>query len=208
MASIAMRLRQTQPATTDSLGFRTIAASLLCCAMLLPLPALAQMFSVPRNGVAGDWVDKLEIPLDSDWEWIETMEDRVFFATRMEATRAGDVVTMWMRVEYRDPQPAARHRSVAEKDEWDCRTRKRSTLATTLYRWNNLQDNSPNRAASALRVWTYVPKDTVGDALLEFACNIHPTSTLMAPVPAAKGPAVKAAPKKPAPGPTANPPKK
>jgi hypothetical protein len=155
-------------------------AALASGALLTPA-ALAQMFSVPRNGVADDWVDRLEIPLESDWEWIETLEDRVFFATRMESTRSGDQVTMWMRVEYRDPQPAGKHRSVAEKDEWDCRTRKRSTLATALYRWNNLQDNEPNRSVAALRVWTDIPRDTVGDSLLEFACNIHPTSTLVAP---------------------------
>ena len=139
---------------------------------------------------------RLEIRLDSDWEWIETTADRVFFATRLDATRKGDVVTMWMRVEFRDPQPAAKHMSVAEKDEWDCRTRKRSTLATTLYRWNNLQDSEPNRAAAALRTWEDVRKDTVGEALLEFACSIHPASQLVTP-PAVARPGPAARPKKP-----------
>lgn len=161
----------------------------------LPLVASAQLLTVPRMGIAGDWVKRLEIPLDSDWEWVETAEDRVFFATRLDATRKGDVVTMWLRVEFRDPQPAAKHLSVAEKDEWDCRTRKRSTLATTLYRWNNLQDSEPNRAAAALRTWEDVPKGTVGEALLDFACGIHPASGLVVPQPAVKpGPA---SPKKP-----------
>lgn len=146
-----------------------------------PLVASAQLLTVPRMGVAGDWVKRLEIQLDSEWEWIETTEDRVFFATRLGATRKEDVVTMWMRVEFRDPQPAGKHLSVAEKDEWDCRTRKRSTLATTLYRWNNLQDSDPNRAAAALRTWEDVPKDTVGEALLEFACSIHPASQPLLP---------------------------
>jgi hypothetical protein len=155
----------------------------LLCLALAPLAASAQLLTVPRMGVAGDWVKRLEIQLDSEWEWIETAEDRVFFASRLDATRKGDVVTMWMRVEFRDPQPAAKHLSVAEKDEWDCRTRKRSTVATTLYRWNNLQDSDPNRAAAALRTWEEVRKDTVGEALLEFACGIHPASqTLLPPV--------------------------
>lgn len=161
----------------------------------LPHVASAQLLTVPRMGVTGDWVKRLEIPLDSDWEWIETAADRVFFATRLGATRKGDVVTMWLRVEFRDPQAAGKHLSVAEKDEWDCRTRKRSTLATTLYRWNNLQDSEPNRAAAALRTWEDVPKGTVGEALLDFACGIHPASGLVVPQPAVKpGPA---SPKKP-----------
>ena len=161
----------------------------------LPQVASAQLLTVPRMGVAGDWVKRLQIPLDSDWEWIETAEDRVFFATRLGATRKGDVVTMWLRVEFRDPQPAGKHLSVAEKDEWDCRTRKRSTLAATLYRWNNLQDSDPNRAAAALRTWEDVPKGSVGEAMLDFACGIHPASQLVVPQPAVKsGPA---SPKKP-----------
>jgi hypothetical protein len=149
---------------------------------LVPAAAWAQLLTVPQMGITGDWVKRLEIQLESEWEWIQTAEDRVFFATRLGASRKDDIVTMWIRVEFRDPQAAGKHLSVAEKDEWDCRSRKRSTLATTLHRWNNLQDASPNSAAAALRTWEDVGKDTVGEALLEFACSIHPRSPLVAPV--------------------------
>lgn len=175
---------------TDTVAWRRCAGrgrraamrkAVLALLVLAPAAARAQLLTVPQMGIAGEWVKRLEIRLDSDWEWIQTAEDRVFFATRLGASRKDDIVTMWLRVEFRDPQPAGKHLSVAEKDEWDCRTRKRSTLATTLHRWNNLQDTNPNTAAAALRTWENVPRGTVGEALLEFACSIHPPAQMVAP---------------------------
>ncbi len=172
--------------------------AVLASLVVAPAAAWAQLLTVPQMGIAGDWVKRLEIRLDSDWEWVQTAEDRVFFATRLGATRKDDIVTMWIRVEFRDPQPAGKHLSVAEKDEWDCRTRKRSTLVTTLHGWNNLQDTNPNTAAAALRTWESVPKGTVGEALLEFACSIHPPAQMVAPAVPSRPPTGKAGAPQPA----------
>lgn len=146
----------------------------LLLASTMPVSAHAQLLSVPRMGVAGDWVKNLEIRLDSDWEWVETGPDRVYFATSLGAARRGDLVTMWVRVEYRDPQPPGNYLSVAEKNEWDCGKRRRSVIASTLHRWNNLRDSAPTQATVSLRTWEDIKKDTVGEPLLDFACSLHP----------------------------------
>ncbi len=168
-ASVDPRMATARPARH---GARSLFALLL--ASSISWSAHAQLLSVPRMGVAGDWVKNLEIGLDSEWEWVETGADRVYFATSLGAARRGDLVTMWVRVEYRDPQPPGNYLSVAEKNQWDCSNRRRSVIASVLHRWNNLRDSAPVEATVPLRTWEDIKPDTVGEPLLDFACSLHP----------------------------------
>ncbi len=140
----------------------------------LPMAAQAQLLSVPQRGVADEWVKQLKIPLGQDWEWIETYQDRVFFVTAVDAKRKGDTVTMWTRVEFKEPQGTAQspYRSIASFDDWDCKAKRRGTTLVIMYRYSNLEDRTPLRATNAMKQWEPVPPRTVGEAMLEFACGL------------------------------------
>ena len=97
------------------------------------------------------------------------------------ANREGDIVTMWMRIEYRDTQSASSHRSALSRDDWDCRQKRRANIATFLFRWNNLDDDDPERASAMLRNWEVIEPGTLADTLLQFACSITPTQELVRP---------------------------
>jgi len=166
-------------------------ASLLRAALvvttLFGANAHAQLLSVPTGGDPNNtWVKQLKIELDQNWEWIDTIGPQVFFATRLGAERNGDIVTMWMRVEYREPQRPGNYRSVASKDEWDCRQRRRATLGVLQHRYNNLADTEPTEGRNAFKNWESVPKGTMGEALLEFACSITVAQQVPAAAPATK----------------------
>jgi hypothetical protein len=149
--------------------------SLVAALLLGAAPALAQITTVPMKGVGNEWVRELELRGRMDWEWIETYPEQVYFATRHDSARDGDVVTMWTRVEYRHPQHPLAHKSALSKDDWDCAKRRRSTSGVFFYKWNNLQTDRdvPERSTNLLRSWEKIEKGTVGEALFSFACSIR-----------------------------------
>ena len=137
--------------------------------------ATAQITSVPMKGVGNEWVKELDLRGRMDWEWIETYPEVVYFATRHEAERKGDIVTMWTRLEYKHPQSPLAHQSALSKDDWDCAKRQRSTAAVFFFKWNNLQTDreTPERSTNLLRSWEKIEKGTIGETLLNFACGIR-----------------------------------
>jgi hypothetical protein len=92
--------------------------------------------------------------------------------TRQDFKREGDLVTMWTRIEYREPQDPNAHRSTASRDVWDCKAHRKANVNTVFYRWNNLDDNEPQTAVAGLRDWEVVKPDSLGDTLLKFACSL------------------------------------
>lgn len=149
-------------------------APLFACLLLAAAPAaLAQLTTVPMKGADNDWVKQLDLRGRMDWEWLETYPERVYFATRHDAERKGDVVTMWLRIEYKHPQNPLDHRSAVSRDDWDCRKRQRSTLGLVFYTFNNLEDQTPERSTNPLRYWEKVEPGTIGETLLNFACSIE-----------------------------------
>lgn len=168
-----MRLRQ----------FIVIAACALASA-----PALAQLTTVPMKGAGNEWVRNLDLKGRMDWEWLETYPSQVYFATRHDAARSGDIVTMWTRVEYKHAQNPLDHRSALSKDEWDCAKRQRSTSGVFFYKWNNLQTDreTPEHSTNLLKTWEKIEKGTIGETLLLFACSIKLPQPLIKPEPARK----------------------
>jgi len=100
------------------------------------------------KGAGNEWVKVLDLRGRMDWEWIETYPEQVYFATRQDSQRAGDIVTMWTRVEYKYPQSPLDHKSTVSRDDWDCKKKQRSTAGLVFYQWNNLQDDSPERSTN------------------------------------------------------------
>jgi hypothetical protein len=143
--------------------------------LLAAMPALPQITSVPMNGAGNEWVKALELRGRMDWEWIETYPEVVYFATRHEAVRKGDVVSMWMRIEYKHPQSPLEHRSALSHDDWDCAKKLRSTAGVFFYKFSNLQTDrpEPEHSTNLLRNWEKVQAGTVGETLLNFACSIQ-----------------------------------
>ena len=147
-------------------------AALVMAAALVATGATAQVNEVPMKGAGNDWVKELKLKGRMDWEWIETYSQEVYFATRQDFQRDGDLVTMWTRIEYREPQDPIAHRSVASRDVWDCKAHRKANVNTVFYRWNNLDDNEPQTAVAGLRDWEVVKPDSLGDTLLKFACSL------------------------------------
>lgn len=137
-------------------------------------PAFAQLTSVPMKGLGNEWVKELDLRGRMDWEWIETYPEVVYFATRHEAERKGDIVTMWMRIEYKHAQSPLSHKSALSKDDWNCKTRQRSTTGVFFYKWNNLQNDKPEpeHSTNLIRSQEKVEAGTIGETLLNFACSI------------------------------------
>ena len=154
---------------------------LTVAATLAAAPAAAQITSVPMQGLGNEWVKQLELKGRMDWEWIETYPDRVFFATRRDAQRNGDIVTMWMRIEYKSPQSPSTHRSALSRDEWDCKEKRRATMGTFFFKWNNLQDDDPERSTALFKTWEKIEPGTLAQTLLDFACTLTPTQQLVDP---------------------------
>lgn len=161
---------------------KRLAAPILALAgLLLAGPAVAQLYSVPMEGLGNTWVKRLKLKGRMDWEWIETYPDRVYFATRRDATRQGDTVTMWMRVEYKEVQSPSNHYSALSKDQWDCKQKRRNNLGTFFFRHNNLDDGDPEHSTSYFKTWEVIKPGSLADTLLQFACSIYPTQQLTPP---------------------------
>lgn len=160
---------------------KTRLAWLSLAALLGAGPAAAQITSVPMQGLGNEWVKRLDLKGRMDWEWIETYPDRVFFATRRDAQRNGDIVTMWMRIEYKDPQSPSTHRSALSRDDWDCKEKRRATVGTFFFKWNNLQDDDPERSTALFKTWEAIEPGTLAQTLLDFACTLTPTQQLVDP---------------------------
>ena len=152
---------------------RQIQASIAALALFALAPcAHAQIETVPMKGLGNEWVKKLELRGRSDWEWLETYPEQVYFASRFDSERNGDIVTMWLRIEYKNPQSPGAHKSAVSRDDWDCVKRQRSTRGLIFYKWNNLQDDKPEHSSNLLRYWEKVAPGTIGETLLNFACSI------------------------------------
>lgn len=158
--------------------------SLLASVLLVAAPAaVAQIETVPMKGIGNEWVKQLALRGRMEWEWIETYPEQAYFATRHDSERKGDVVTMWTRVEYKHPQSPLQHRSSVSRDDWDCKKRQRSTRGLVFYKFNNLEDDTPERSTNVLRYWEKIEKGTVGETLLQFACSIQNVTPVIQPEP-------------------------
>jgi len=152
---------------------RSLATLLLAAAgMALGGAAVAQINEVPMKGADNEWVKELDLKGRMDWEWIETYTDEVYFATRQDHERDGDVVTMWTRIEYRVPQTGP-YQSIASRDKWDCKNKRQANVSIVYYRWHNLEDNDPDTAVSSLESWEGIEQGSLGETLLEFACSLE-----------------------------------
>jgi hypothetical protein len=155
-----------------------VATLLSAAGLALAGLAAAQVNEVPMKGLGNDWVKALDLKGKMDWEWIETYPSEAYFATRKDVERKGDVVTMWTRIEYRDPKiTPTQHRSAASRDDWDCAGKRRSNVSVVYYRWSNLDDNEPMKATPGLRQWDKVEPGSLGATLLEFACGLKTAAT-------------------------------
>jgi hypothetical protein len=153
--------------------------ALLAVPLLAALPAAAQLTTVPMKGTGNEWVKELDLRGRMDWEWIETYPEQVYFATRHDSERKGDIVTMWTRIEYKHPHMPLAHKSAVSRDDWDCKNKQRSTAGLVFYQWNNLQDESPERSTNPLRYWEKIQPGTIGETLLNFACGIRPMTPVI-----------------------------
>jgi hypothetical protein len=161
---------------------KTLRLAIFLTASFAAAPAaLAQLTTVPMKGEGNAWVKHLDLRGRMEWEWIETYPEQVYFATRHDSQRKGEIVTMWTRLEYKHPQNPLSHRSAVSRDDWDCKSRRRMTRGLVFYKFNNLEDSTPERSTNPLTYWESIEKGTIGETLLNFACGIKPVMPVIPP---------------------------
>jgi hypothetical protein len=122
-------------------------------------------------------LDKLPI---GGWVFLMVGQDgtHAVFASHRHATREGNVVSIWLRHEYRESQETIareHYKSAVERAMYDCARVNSKSVSSTYYAENNLSGLGPTYTYDEAKVgWTPAIPGTVGDSLLDWACKTTP----------------------------------
>jgi hypothetical protein len=99
------------------------------------------------------------------------------FGSRRHAIREGNVVSIWLRREYRESQSngAGSYKAAVERYMYDCARVASKNVAGTFYSENNL-GGSGSSFTNEEKLVSWVPAipGTLGDFLLDWACKTVP----------------------------------
>jgi hypothetical protein len=96
------------------------------------------------------WFKNIEYPGPGAWEWLLKLQDdsAVWLYTRQNFARSGSAVSVWRRIEFRDPQVATTvstlwsgtYVSLVERVDVDCNNPSERRRAATAYRGRNMTE--------------------------------------------------------------------
>jgi hypothetical protein len=122
------------------------------------------------------WVRTLDPMTAGGWEFRSVANDGSWavFSSTHQLKREGQLVTIWMRHEYAEPQTGddGQYLSAVEKEEYDCKKQKSRTLMIVYYASNNIQgtqqteEEDPKTAA-----WSAIIPGTRDETSFLWACN-------------------------------------
>jgi hypothetical protein len=108
------------------------------------------------------WVHTLDPMSAGGWEFRAVANDGSWatFSSTHQMKRSGQVVTVWLRQEYAEPQvnDGATYSSVVEKAQYDCKKQQARALLVIYYSANNVQGNERTEEGD--------PKDTPWSAIV------------------------------------------
>jgi hypothetical protein len=127
------------------------------------------------------WAASLDKLPNGGWTFLMVSPDGTYavFGSHRHATREGNVVSLWLRYEYREQQTVngyADVKSAVERDMYDCARVRSKGVSSTYYGENNLGGGTGSSVNyDEVKVaWAPAIPGTVGDFLLDWACKTVP----------------------------------
>jgi hypothetical protein len=122
------------------------------------------------------WVRTLDPMTSGGWEFRSVGSDGSWavFSSTHQLKREGQLVTIWMRHEYAEPQTGddGQYLSAVEKEEYDCKKQKSRTLMIVYYAANNIQGNQQTEEEDPkTAAWSAIIPGTRDETSFLWACN-------------------------------------
>jgi hypothetical protein len=114
---------------------------------------------------AGGWEFR---GVDGDGQWAT-------FSSTHQIKRSGQVVTLWLRQEYAEPQTGAggRYLSVVDKSQYDCKKQQTRNLLIIYYPANNIRGDAQTEEADPKTTpWNPIIPGTHQESILLWACAL------------------------------------
>ena len=122
------------------------------------------------------WVRTLDPMSSGGWEFRAVASDGSWatFSSTHQVKRSGQLVTIWLRQEYAEPQSGSsgRFSSLVEKTQYDCRKEQSRDLLVIYYSANNIQGNEQTEESDAKAVpWSAIVPGTREETSFLWACG-------------------------------------
>jgi hypothetical protein len=122
------------------------------------------------------WVRTLNPMAAGGWEFRAVANDGSWaaYSTNHQMKRGGQLVTVWLRQEYAEPQAGSsgRYSSVVEKVQYDCTKERARALLIIYYADNNIQGSEQSEEADTkTATWNAIVPGTRDESNFLWACN-------------------------------------
>jgi hypothetical protein len=183
--------------TKSSVGAATIMAGLLCASNGMgQTPEQEQAWAAERERAAAQeqqrverlareraarkadpmaWVRTLDPMTSGGWEFRAVANDGSWatYSSTHQIKRSGQVVTVWLRQEYAEPQTGdgGPYSSVVEKAQYDCKKAEARDLLVIYYAGNNIQGNEQTEEGDPKSTpWNAIVPGTRVELNFQWAC--------------------------------------
>jgi hypothetical protein len=125
---------------------------------------------------AATWATSLDSLPNGGWGLLQVSNDGTMavFGSRRHEMRAGNVVSLWFRYEFRETQGvgAEQHKSAVQREMYDCARMSVRVVSVSFFGANNLAvPGSSSTYDESKASWTPLIPGTMGDYLLDWACK-------------------------------------
>lgn len=121
------------------------------------------------------WVRSLDPMTAGGWEFRAVDGDGLWatFSSTHQFKRSGQVITVWLRQEYAEPQTGigGHYLSAVDKSQFDCKKQQTRDLLTVYYTANNIRgDAQTEEADPKITPWNPIVPGTHQETILLWAC--------------------------------------
>jgi hypothetical protein len=121
------------------------------------------------------WVRTLDPMSAGGWEFRAVANDgsSATFSSTHQMKRSGQVVTVWLRQEYAEPQlnDGAAYSSLVEKAQYDCKKQQARALLVIYYSANNIQGDEQTEEGDPKETpWSAIVPGTREEKNFQWAC--------------------------------------
>jgi hypothetical protein len=122
------------------------------------------------------WVRTLDPMTSGGWEFRSVATDGswAIFSSTHQFKRSGQVVTLWMRNEYAEPQQgdSGPYLSAVEKAQYDCKKQQSRKLLVIYYAVNNIQGSEQTEEADSKNMpWNPIVPGTRDESNFLWSCS-------------------------------------
>jgi len=123
------------------------------------------------------WVRTLDPMAAGGWEFRAVDSDGFWatFSSSHQVKRSGQVITVWLRQEYAEPQTGSggHYLSVVDKSQYDCKKEQTRNLLIIYYPTNNIRgDAQTEEADPKLTPWNPIVPGTQQESIFLWACAL------------------------------------